>query len=91
MSGNARGKGNYRVNSEWGYYNGKPLNDGYRNVFGGTSVRVVYNKGFRFNSKEEAEDMIQHLQKAVKVKMWVEVYSSSEFGFVPVENIRTIW
>ncbi len=36
-------------------------------------------------SKEDAEDMIQHLQKAVKVKMWVEVYSEEEFGFVPVE------
>lgn len=81
-----RGKGNYRVNSEWGYYNGKPLNDGYRNVFGGTSVRVVYNKGFRFEAQQEAEYIIQHLQKSVKnLKMWVEVYSEEEFGFVPVE------
>ena len=82
-----RGSGNYRVNSEWGYYNGKPLNDGYRNVFGGTSVRVVYHCGYKFESQEEAEDMIHHLQKAVKeLKMWVEVYSEEEFCFLPVEK-----
>jgi endo-1,4-beta-D-glucanase Y len=79
-----RGSGNYRVNSDWGYYNGKPLNDGYRNVFGGTSVRVVYHCGYKFESKEEAEDMIKHLQKSVKeLKMWVEVYIEGE-GFEPV-------